>query len=109
MNLTKETSHFSEILENSESNPVIIFKHSNNCGASSDTSEMINKGLEQEKIKYPVYIVTVQNMPVLSKKIEDYFNIKHETPQVILLNKGRIEYVANHRDIKIENIISLLP
>lgn len=105
MIIPKVTPHFSEILENSEITPVIIFKHSNNCGASSDIDNMIKKGIELEKIKNPVYLVTVQNMPVLSKKIEDYFNIKHETPQVIIIKNGKVTYSMSHRNINIEDFV----
>lgn len=105
MNLLKATPHFSEILQNSEECPVIIFKHSNNCGASSDIESMINEGIEKGKIMYPVYIVTVQNMPVLSRKIEEYFNIKHESPQIIIIKKGNVTYSMSHRSINIDDFV----
>ncbi len=101
----KVTPHFSEILQNSENTAVIIFKHSNNCGASSDIEDMLKNGLKLEKIINPVYIVTVQDMPVLSRKIEEYFNIKHETPQIIIVNKGKVTYSKSHRSINIEDFV----
>lgn len=105
MKTIRISSHFSEILQDSEKNPVIIFKHSNNCGASSDIEIMIKEGIDKGKIIYPVYMVTVQNMPVLSRKIEEYFSIKHESPQVIIINKGNVTYSMSHRSINIDNFV----
>ncbi|HRH26872.1 MAG TPA: bacillithiol system redox-active protein YtxJ [Parcubacteria group bacterium] len=100
MNKLRKTSHFSEILEESEKNPVIIYKHSNSCGLSTQTEIEIRNALDNEIIKIPVYIVVVQEMPVLSKNIETFLNIKHESPQVIVLKKGKVTYNKSHHDIK---------
>ena len=85
----------------------MIYKHSNSCGTSTDTEKELTKNIKNKILNYPAYIVVIQEMPVLSKNIEQVLNIKHESPQVIVIEKGKVKYSASHTEIK--NIISLLP
>ena len=92
------TTHLSEILEESDKQPIIIFKYSNECGSS----EVLKTKLEKKNLSIPIYLVTVQTEPVLSQKISEQFDIKHESPQIIILNKRKVTYRAHHNEIKIE-------
>ncbi len=94
------TTHISEIIEESNKQPVIIFKYSSECGSSSRLKTELEEEMKAKKINYPIYLVTVQIQKVLSQKISDMFQIKHESPQVIVLNKGSVTYTAHHMDIK---------
>jgi bacillithiol system protein YtxJ len=105
MNNFLETTHLSEIIELSNTTPVIIFKYSNSCGSSSRLKNDFQNRIESKSLKVPVFLVTVQTMKSLSQKIEEYFNIKHESPQVIILNRGKVTYKENHIAIKPDNFI----
>lgn len=109
MSLFKKTSYLSEILQASDKEPVIIYKHSNICVTSTNTEIEIAKNINDKIINYPVYIVVVQEMSVLSRNIEQLLNVKHESPQVIVIEKGKVKYAASHRNINMKDIISLLP
>ncbi|KND51109.1 MAG: general stress protein [Parcubacteria bacterium C7867-003] len=98
----KETAYISKILEDSENNPVIIFKYSSTCGSSSTLKEKLENAVKEKKIALPIYMITVQETPVLSKKIEEFFSVKHESPQIIIVNNGSVKYSASHNDINIE-------
>ncbi len=104
MTIFHETTHLSEIIENSENMPVIIFKYSNNCGSSVRLENELNKAFGAGKIVSKIYRVTVQNQPVLSKKIEDWFAIKHESPQIIAIDRGKVIYTANHNKISLDDL-----
>ncbi len=97
----KETTHLTLIIEKSNIKPTIIFKYSNNCGSS----DRLKKEIESKKLKQEIYLVTVQNQPVLSKNISEWFNIKHETPQIIVLDHGKVIYSADHNQIDLSKII----
>lgn len=101
MSKFRVTSHLTEILEHSEKEPVIIFKYSKTCSSS----DVLKSEFEKKDLKHPVYIVTVQDMPNLSKKIEELFEIKHESPQVIAVNNGKVTYSMHHNNIKIEDFL----
>jgi bacillithiol system protein YtxJ len=97
----KSTTHLSEIVENSYLEPIIIFKYSTECGSSERLLNKFELAFEAKDIKSPVYVVVVQDHKVLSKKIEELLEIKHESPQVIILNKGKVTYSSNHDQISI--------
>ncbi len=105
MNNFIETTHLSEIIEKSNTSPVIIFKYSNSCESSNRLKNELENRIEIKNIKSPVFLVTVQTMKSLSQKIEEYFNIKHESPQIIILNKGKITYKESHLSIKPDDFI----
>jgi bacillithiol system protein YtxJ len=85
--------------------PVIIFIHSNTCVISDDVEKTMAQAVNDKTIPYNIYIVTVQTHPNLSKKIEEHFEIKHESPQIIILNSGKVTYTAHHRDIHTDKFI----
>ncbi len=91
-----------QMLEESNTQPVIIFKFSSECNTSSDLSGELKKVMGTV-LTFPVYKVVVQDQPALSKKIAEYFDITHESPQIIIVCKGNVTYTAHHRDISIKN------
>lgn len=100
-----ETTYLSEIIEESNKTAVIIFKYSNSCETSSRLKFELEKALHEKKIGCPIYLVTVQKQKNLSKQIEDFLKIKHESPQVIILNKGNVTYLASHTSIKLTDFL----
>lgn len=105
MNYFRETSHLSELLEASDKSPIIIFKFSSECSSSSRLKAEFEKNKEQEKLREPIYLVTIQKQKALSAKIEEYFGIKHESPQIIILKDRKVQYAASHLNIKLENFV----
>ncbi|KND47839.1 MAG: hypothetical protein AB201_02920 [Parcubacteria bacterium C7867-006] len=105
MSLFKKTTHLSEILEKSENNTVTIFKYSDDCNTSSKLADDIENKIRERKINPVIYMVTVQTEPVLSKKIEEWFQIKHETPQIIQIQNGKVIYTAHHKEIYVEKFL----
>lgn len=104
MSAYRETTHLSEILEESAKKPVIVFKYSNSCKSSSDLDTVIAEKVTNGKIVNPVYKVTVQTQPVLSGKIEEWFGIKHESPQVFIIEDGRVTYTEHHKKIDTDRL-----
>lgn len=98
----EKTTHLSEILEKSDSKPVIIFKHSSNCYQSDVLKDALEKAKNDNKIESIIFLLVVQDSPVLSKKIAEVFGIKHESPQIIILNKKHVTYFESHDKIMIE-------
>lgn len=99
-----KTTHLSEILEKSESDKVIIFIHSSKCYQSDKVKEHIEGAVLANKIKNLVFLVVVQDHPVLSKKIEDNFGVKHESPQLLVVQNGKVLQTLNHDEIKLKDI-----
>ncbi len=102
MRIFQITTHLSEILEKSAKEPVVIFKYSNECGSSERLKVKFQDKILEKTLKFPIYLVTVQIQKVLSNKIEEWFSIKHESPQVLVIDKGKVTYTAHHDAIDIE-------
>ena len=100
-----ETTHLSQILEKSNKQAVMIFKYSNECGSSDRLKESLKKKIEAKTLNLPIYLVIVQIHKALSEKIAQIFNTKHESPQILIINKGKVVYTAHHGKIKIENFV----
>ena len=100
----KATS-LTQILEESRVQPVIIFKFSSKCGSSTRLFKILEKKISEKILFAPVYKIIVQKQPVLSTKIAEWFNTKHESPQIFILNKGKVTYTAHHNNINIKNFI----
>jgi bacillithiol system protein YtxJ len=105
MGLFKKTTHLSSIIEASEGKTVTIFKYSDDCGTSSRLADKIEKKVNDKNLVPTIYMVTVQTEPVLSKKIEEWFEIKHESPQIITIKNGKVLYTDHHNNIKLEEFI----
>ena len=105
MSYFRETTHLSEIIEESNIEPVIIFKYSNICNSSERLHNEFRQKIKEKKINNPIYLVTVQTEPVLSEKIAEMFGVKHESPQILILNKGKLTYTAHHYYIKPEKFV----
>jgi bacillithiol system protein YtxJ len=103
MDVFKFTSHLSEILESSDREPVVIFKYSNECGTSDMLLEDFLDYIKKKK-SYPIYKVTVQTEPILSEKIADWFQIQHESPQVITISKRKVVYTGHHSQINLSKV-----
>lgn len=81
----------------------IIFKHSVTCPISKRAKTEMDWFVEHSLI--PVYILIVQEQKELSIEIERKFNVKHDSPQIIVFKKGKVFKVLNHYDITREAVV----
>ena len=82
------------LFADSETGPVIVFKHSNACPISSRAYR------ELEQFEGQVYILVVQSAREVSHELENLTGVRHETPQVIVLRDGKAVWDASHFDVK---------
>lgn len=90
-----------ELVENSKTTPVAIFKHSTTCGIS----RMVLKQFESE---YDIPIDALQAVYLdlkafraISNEIAERFGIRHESPQLLLLKNGNVVYSDSHGAISV--------
>jgi bacillithiol system protein YtxJ len=87
------------LLSDSQTRPVIIFKHSNSCGISASAYR------ELEKLDNQVNLVEVQTAREVSRDLANLTGVQHETPQVIVLRDGKAVWNASHFQIKADEVI----
>ena len=76
----------------------VLYKHSPYCGLSSMARTEIHFFM-QGNPDVPVYEVDVIHARALSQRIAQQLEIEHESPQVILLRRGRPMFDASHRGV----------
>ena len=82
--------------------PVVIFKHSSRCGISARARQRLQALTEAGDP--PVYEVVVQHARAVSDEIGQRYGLRHETPQVIVLHRGRPVFDASHSRVRAEAI-----
>jgi bacillithiol system protein YtxJ len=97
--------YWEELLERSEDEPVIIFKHSNSCGGSLSAFRELKTLENDEEVDSHIFIVIVQHAREISDDISEKLGLKHESPQVILIRKGKVVYNADHGDIDSKKLL----
>ncbi len=94
----KETESVEQLADRSKEQPVVIFKHSLTCPISSAAYDQMS-GYNGE-----VALVEVQVARRLSNEIESRLGVPHESPQVIVLHKGKVAWNASHFKITAEAV-----
>jgi bacillithiol system protein YtxJ len=87
------------LLAESESRPVLLFKHSYTCGVSMEALDELLAHLNDSRrtAQPPQYaMVTVQTHRAVSNAIAQKLGIRHETPQALLVKGGRVVWSASH-------------
>jgi monothiol bacilliredoxin len=87
------------LLAESESRPVLLFKHSHTCGVSMEALDELLAHLNDRgrHTFLPHYaMVTVQTHRAVSNAIAQKLGVRHETPQALLVRNGRVIWSASH-------------
>ena len=93
------TQEVDDLIEQSHDQPVIIFKHSTSCSISSLAKARVDGALRTGSLTHPVYLLDLLRHRDVSNYIAERLEVRHESPQVILVDAGRSSYVATHLDI----------
>lgn len=87
-------------LEASSDKPLLIFKHSTRCPISSGAYQEMESYLQaapNENIEYGI-IYVVEDRPV-SDEAANRLQVKHESPQAILIKDGEAVWHTSHSNI----------
>ncbi len=101
--LTRE-GQLEEIVEQSNTVPCLIFKHSSRCNISSMSKARLEKGWDFKADDLKPYFLDLIAFRNVSDAIAEKFDIYHESPQVLLIRNGECTYDASHLDISIQEI-----
>lgn len=101
------TEQLKEVIESSSKNLVLIFKHSTRCSISSMAkSRFENNWIKKEACD--LYYLDLLMYRSISDEISELLEVKHHSPQVIVLLNKKVIYEATHSSIdarEIEKII----
>ena len=86
----------------SEEQPVLLFKHSAACSVSGIADREMQQLAEDEDLL--VYKLVVQESRALSDEIADALGVRHETPQVIVLDKRDPVFDTSHFNVTADTL-----
>ncbi|MBC7589074.1 MAG: bacillithiol system redox-active protein YtxJ [Chitinophagaceae bacterium] len=87
----------------SNTKPQLLFKHSTRCSISSMALNRLNREADFPNVDFHLLdLITYRNV---SKKIADDFEVKHESPQILLIKNGLCIYDESHGGINMQEII----
>jgi bacillithiol system protein YtxJ len=83
------------LVAESRQHPVVIFKHSTTCGTSAQAYDEMDEYL-RERGASDVYLIDVHASRSLARDIAARFGVRHESPQLLLLVDGAVQWHASH-------------
>jgi bacillithiol system protein YtxJ len=90
--------------------PVIIFKHSTGCSISRMVLDRLERNWKEEDLNgAKPYFLDLLSYRAISNQIADVFDVKHESPQVLIVREGKAVYHTSHYDIdfgRIKNAVN---
>jgi len=93
-------SQIQKALENPE--PFLVFKHSTRCSISSMAKSRFERSYDVEGL-VPFYLDIIGNRSISNQLAID-FSIPHQSPQLLLIQKGECTYNASHNSINLDEI-----
>lgn len=83
---------------------VVIFKHSTSCYISKMVLKNFEKEVQESEKDVSYYFLDLLANRNLSNQIADDFNVTHQSPQLIVLEKGSAVKNASHQSISVSLI-----
>lgn len=93
-------------IEDSFQNKIAIFKHSTSCFISRTVLKNFEKEVENSDRPVNVYYLDLLAHRSVSNKIAADFEIRHESPQLIVIENGKPVNNASHQNISLSQIVS---
>ncbi|WP_374462782.1 bacillithiol system redox-active protein YtxJ [Chryseobacterium sp.] len=92
-------------IEDSFQKKIAIFKHSTSCFISRTVLKNFEKEVENSDQPVNVYYLDLLAHRPVSNKIAAEFEIRHESPQLIVIENGKPVNSASHQDISLSQIV----
>jgi bacillithiol system protein YtxJ len=100
--LLTEEPQLEQIKEQSNGQPVVIFKHSTICATSNMAKNRLERGTAPENTLF--YYLDLIRYRAISNKIADGYNVRHESPQILVIKNGECIYDDSHHGITMQDI-----
>jgi len=101
----RELSQIEKIVEESAEQNILIFKHSTSCSTSRMTLDRMERNWnEDEMAKLKPYYLDLLSFREISNAIAQRFNVEHESPQVLIIKKGKSIYNQSHFGIDYKSL-----
>jgi bacillithiol system protein YtxJ len=76
--------------------PQFIYKHSTSCGISSMVLRMMEDSLNDSGTEADFYFLDLHRYPDISEAVARQFQVRHESPQLLIIANGQVRAKASH-------------
>ncbi|MFC4559574.1 bacillithiol system redox-active protein YtxJ [Virgibacillus kekensis] len=104
----QSTEELSQIWDQSDDKPVLLFKHSTTCPISAGAFKEYQEFLSNSDEGLEGYMVKVIENRDVSNQIADQTSVKHESPQVFLIKDKQVLWNTSHSKITSNSISEAL-
>lgn len=84
----------------------IVYKHSPTCALSGWSDHVLGRMAVEDGVTLERVDVLAQR--ALSQAIESHFGVRHESPQILIIEDGHVRWHASHRGIAPERVRAAL-
>ncbi|OUS21722.1 cytosolic protein [Nonlabens dokdonensis] len=92
------------VIKNSTIKPKVIFKHSTRCGISRMVLNQFENGFESNDDEVTFYFLDLLNYREVSNAVAEKLNVRHQSPQIIVLYNKEILHTESHQGIDIKKV-----
>ncbi len=92
----RSAADFEALVEKSHTERVAILKHSTTCPVSSLAKARIDRALATDSLSVPVYLLDLLRFRSVSALVAESLAVRHESPQLIVVESGRAVQAASH-------------
>ncbi len=86
-----------------QSGRTIVFKDSLTCELSQWAAHQMSKLTTQDP-QITLHRVDVHSQRPLSRAIELHFGVRHESPQILIIEDGKVVWHASHRALTVDRV-----
>ncbi|WP_437920580.1 bacillithiol system redox-active protein YtxJ [Sphingobacterium sp. LRF_L2] len=105
----KPLSTIVELEELSQKNQVFfIFKHSTRCSVSSMARRSLEYDFHLLPPDMPIYLLDLIRLRDVSDYIAQHWDVRHESPQLLVLKGDSCLFHASHQDIELKQILPFI-
>ena len=90
---------FEAALEDSRAQRIAILKHSTSCPISLLAKGRLDRALQSGQLEMPVYYLDLLRYRAVSNQIASDLQVRHESPQLIVVEDGAAVFVSTHLQI----------
>lgn len=103
-----DLNQLQEIIALSENTPCVIFKHSTRCSISSMALNRFERNWSFENKEVQPYFLDLIANRDISNAIAEQFDVRHESPQMLIIKNGQCVFNSSHQMIRVDDIQSEL-
>lgn len=85
----------------------LVFKHSTRCPISAMALHRLERAWINQSNVHPYFLDLIRHRDI-SNNIAESFGVMHESPQLLLFDKGKVVYHASHNAITFDALKSFM-